>query len=932
MLRPVQSIEIRVPLMLAVGIAMAVIAMVGPSFAGADADENVPPPGLPVYYPGESGLYAESDLLVGTPGTTPTLAAGLFNPAAFSMLESGGVYFSWRDMVALRDDPKDWLGIASGQNLAFAMQRFQLRDGQGEWDHLDEYTLALSWGDGRTGTGLAYSWNQGGCDLMTRHERLSAGTIQRWDWLSVGTASVFDMERKNHYVQADLGVRPLGPRLTLFADAVYAYRDEFEDIDFGYGLEAWPLPGVCVAGKLRDDGDYSVRLDVSFGQDRLGGRLHADNDGDHVATTYAVEVSRKLPDLGHGFMHQKSRYPELSLKGSTVYRTYEWFDDRRRLLPTLHTIEYWAKDPQVGGLVLNLSGMRINPALMWELREQLAGFRAAGKTVTVYFDRLWLGTYALASVADEVWMDPVGSIDIRGLAMGRTYMARMLEKVGVEFDEFRFFDYKSAAEVLTRTSMSDGQREQLTDIMDDWFDTYIETICTARGMSREAFERLMNEKAQLYGEEVLAAGLVDSLGSYKRVKERARKVESRPTGDVASTDIRGVGGDYLWDRLAWGEPDRIAVIYGIGECAMQSGIKGPQLAKTIKRAGEDPNVAAIVFRADSPGGDPLPSDLVAREIKKAAEKKPVIVSQGMVAGSGGYWISMYGDSILASPFTITGSIGVIGGHLYDTELGKKTGLDYDFVKTGEHADADRGFVVPLIGQEVPHRPYTAEERERAKEIILALYDDFVEKVAEGRDMATEEVAEIAQGRVYSGARGSEIGLVDEVGGLWESIAMAKAAAGLDAEERVRLTEAPSLGKFRFPSFGFGFGLGSLLGLGDDTQEGVQDGSHDGLFGQLYHCLRDRLGDDFDQGLDTGLLSSPLGRRQSRQHQDVEALPAGPYQLDVEDSLVRQVLGDDLAGRLSAEDRLYLEQMLRAPGRPLLMMEPYPFETSTIRAQ
>lgn len=885
MLRPILPTENRLSLPILLAFIMAVAAM-APGTAGAGG--NVSPPGLPVYYPGESGFYAESDLLVGTPGTSPTVAAGLFNPAAFGMLQSGGAHFSWRDMVALRDDPKDWLGILSAQNLAFAMQRFQLPDGQGDWDHLDEYTLALSWGDGGIGTGLAYSWNQGGCGLMTRHERLTVGSIRRWDWLSVGTAGVIDVERKNHYVQADLGLRPLGPRLTLFADAVYAYRDEFEDIDFGYGLEAWPLPGLCLAGKVRDDGDYSVRLDLSFGQDRIGGRLHADNGGDHVATTYAVEVSRNLPELGHGLLRQKSQYPELSLKGSTVYRTYEWFDDRRRLLPTLHTIEYWAKDPQVGGLVLNLSGMRINPALMWELREQLAGFRSAGKTVTVYFDRLWLGTYALASVADEVWMDPMGMIDIRGLAMGRTYMARMLEKVGVKFDEFRFFEYKSAAEVLSRTSMSDGQREQLTDVMDDWFGTYAESICTARGLSRDDLVRLMDEKTVLYGDEALQAGLIDSLGTYQEAKNRASKTEARATGDVASTDIMGVGGDYLWDRLAWGEPDRIAVIYGIGECAMESGIKGPQLARTIKQAREDPDVAAIVFRVDSPGGDPLPSDLVAREIKKAAKRKPVIVSQGMVAGSGGYWISMYGDSILASPFTITGSIGVIGGHLYDTELGEKTGLDYDFVKTGEHADAERGFVVPLIGQQVPHRPYTAQERERAKEIILALYDDFVEMVAEGRDMKTEEVREIAQGRIYSGVRGSEIGLVDEVGGLWESIAMAKAAAGLAPGEPVRLTEAPALGLFRFPSLDFGLGFMSLLGLGGDPTDVPQP--------------------------------------------DSESLPAGPYQLDVERSLVRQVLGDDLTGRLSAEDRLFLEQMLRAPGQPLLMMEPYPFETSSMRGQ
>jgi protease IV len=854
------------------------LVLCGPAAQASDT-----PAGLPLYYTNQSGVLAESDVLVGTPGTSATLGAGLFNPAAFSMLQSGGVHVSWRDMVALENDPKDWLAVLSARNVAFAMQRFQLRNAQGDWDHLDEYTAALSWGDRESSTGLAYSWSRGGCGLLERHKRLTAGSIRRWRLASVGTAGVFDMERKNHYAQADLGLRPLGPRLTLFADAVYRYRDEFEEINFGYGLEAWPLPGLCLAGKLRDDGDFSLRVELSFGEDQVGGRLHYDKDGDHLATTYAVEVSRPLPSVGEGLFGRRGQFPELSLKGPTVYRTYDWFDDRRRLLATLGTIEHWSRQPEVGGLVLNLSGVQLNPALMWELREQLAGFRAAGKTVTVYFDRLSLGTYALASVADEIWMDPVGNIDVRGMTLGRTYMNRMLEKIGLGVDEFRLFTYKSAFEGFSRTSMSDADREQLGAILEDWFATLAETICTARGLSQDELDRLMNEKGELYGKEALTAGLVDSLGTFERVKERARKVAPRATGDVATTDIAAVRGATTWQCLEWGAPPEIAVIYGIGECAMESGIKGPELAKTIKRAADDPKVKAIVFRADSPGGDPLPSDLVAREMKRAAEKKPVIVSQGMVAGAGGYWISMYGDSILASPFTITGSIGVISGHIYNTTLGERAGLDYDYVTKGDHSDLMTGFAIPLLGQQIPHRPYTEQERGRAEEVIRALYDDFVEKVAEGRGMTPEAVDAVGQGRIWSGVRGRDLGLVDEVGGLWESIALAKASAGLGERDRIRLTEGPSLGKFRFPSFGSGLGITSRLGLGGDRPE-------------------------------------------------APAAVDGPYDLNLERSFLLQLLGADVVETLSAEDRLYLEQLLRAPGRPLLMMEPYQFETGSRRGE
>ena len=831
--------------------------------------------GLPVYHSGESGMLSESDLLVGTPGTTESIASGLYNPAAFSLHRSGGLFLSWQDLVALRDNPKNWLGILSIKNLAFAVERFQLLDQDGDWDHLDEYTMALSWGDRRSGQGIAYSWKRGGCGLVERHKRLTLGSIRRWDWLSIGTAGMLDLQEKNHLVQADIGVRPLGPRLTLFADAVYRYEDEFEDLTFGYGLEVWPLSGLSLSGKFRDDGDYSVKLEIGFGRDRLSGRMHLDKESEHLATTYAVEMGRRMPALGHGLFGQNSRYPELSLKGPTVYRTYEWFDDRRRLLPLLATINHWANDPTVGGIVLNASGIRMNPALLWEVREQLAGFRAKGKTITVYFDRVWMGSYMLASVADEIWMDPAGDVDFMGMTLGRTYMTNMLAKLGLGFDELRFFTYKSALEGFSRTSMSDADREQIGTMLDDWYETFVGLIGDSRGLSRDEIERIMNEKGALIAQEAREAGLVDSLGTYDQAKQRAKDVPLRDTVDHQMTKIDGVSSDPVWSTLEWGEPPHIAVIYGIGVCAMEEGIKGPELAKTIKEAGENPQVKAIVFRADSPGGDPLPSDLVSRAMKTAAEKKPVIVTQGMVAGSGGYWISMYGDSIVASPFTVTGSIGVIGGHIWNKTLGAKLGLDYDYVKKGEHSDLYRGFTIPFLGASVPHRPLTSEERDRYKEVFFALYDDFVGKVAEGRGMEPEEVDKVGQGRIWSGTRGLDIGLVDEIGGLWESIRIAKSEAGLEPDARIRITEGPSLGKFQFPSFGLPFmSLAGKLGLGGD------------------------------RGHDQSLLAD------------------GPYALDLEDSMLLRVLGPDVVRDLSAEDRLYLESLLQAPGQPLLLTEPY----------
>jgi len=256
-----------------------------------------------------------------------------------------------------------------------------------------------------------------------------------------------------------------------------------------------------------------------------------------------------------------------------------------------------------------------------------------------------------------------------------------------------------------------------------------------------------------------------------------------------------VTGDPTWRAEEWGEPPRIAVLYAIGACDMEKGIRGRVLSEEIRKAREDPRVKAVVLRADSPGGDPLPSDLVAREIRETVKSKPVIVSQGAVAASGGYWISMYGNRIVASPVTITGSIGVIAGFMWNDGFGEKIGFSFDSVRRGEHADFGQGIRLPFLGLMLPERPPSTKERQRAEELIRAEYATFVSQVAESRKLEASFVDSIGQGRVWSGTRGRRNGLVDEIGGLWHSLALAKAAAGLDVDATIEFAEAPNQGAF-----------------------------------------------------------------------------------------------------------------------------------------
>jgi len=233
---------------------------------------------------------------------------------------------------------------------------------------------------------------------------------------------------------------------------------------------------------------------------------------------------------------------------------------------------------------------------------------------------------------------------------------------------------------------------------------------------------------------------------------------------------------------------------------MDEGITARKLVYDVQAVVEDRSVKAIVLRVDSPGGDPMASDYIAEALKKAKGKKPVIVSQGAVAASGGYWLSMYGDTIVAAPNTVTGSIGVIGGWAYNKGIKEKLGMSTDLVKVGDHADLGFGFTLPFIGLGLPDRAMTDVERTRMEYAIKTMYREFVGKVASGRKRDTDAVEAIAQGRVWSGYDGLQNGLVDILGGLETAITVAKERAGIRKDEEVTLLELPKKGLIDFSQF------------------------------------------------------------------------------------------------------------------------------------
>ena len=731
--------------------------------------------------------------LVESPGASNSLLAGFVNPAAWAVQGSGGSLFSF----CKPQGSENWnlSGVLSSENLVFGYQNHWL-DGES----LTDYTLGFSFGDRDLAFGFSQTWMG---DKSESQNNL--GVIKRDRLYSIGLSGNWTGDFENPVYQADLGIRPFGPRLTLFAEA--SSTEDPDSLTHAFGAEAFVFPGVALAAKRWDDGKISLGLKLTSEKGRLGAVQFMDEDGESTHTAYVMESGRRgshyrVPEKG-------SAYPELHLKGGFAYRRYEFFDKGRTFFGTLRQINRYAENPNVKGLVINASGFGTSPEQILELRDQLAGFRAEGKKVIVYVDRASLFGYMFASVADQIWIDPEGGLDLRGLAFTSTYMKETLDKAGVGIQEFRYFRYKSALEILARYEPSEGQTEQSDALLEDLYETAVGLSLEARGVDRETWDRMVEELGDLSPKEALAEGLVDSIGDFHDMKESAKDIGRRETLDSSYTQLAGLSGDPAWRGENWGEPDRIALLYAIGGCSMDTGIQGRRLSKAIRKARENKRVKAVVLRADSPGGDPLPSDLVARELKLTMEEKPVIISQGQVAASGGYWISMHSDRILASPLTVTGSIGVIGGHFYNKTLGDKLGMKPYTLKRGSHSDLYSGISLPLLGT-LPSRPFDERELERVEYTIKDLYQGFLEQVAEGRDMSVEEVAEVAQGRVWSGLRGLDNGLVDELGGLWDALRLAKELAGIDPDETVAISQGPSLGQFNFGSL-----TPSLLGLSSE---------------------------------------------------------------------------------------------------------------------
>jgi protease IV len=433
------------------------------------------------------------------------------------------------------------------------------------------------------------------------------------------------------------------------------------------------------------------------------------------------------------------------------------------LRSVLDALDRATTDKRIVGIYIYGDGSGSNTAgfaTLKEVRQALERFRAAGKPIIAY-DVDWREReYYLGSVANTLAINPIGSLEMNGLSSETTFFAGALEKFGVGVQVTRVGKYKSAVEPFLLTKRSPASREQTETLLGDLWREFLTTAGKGRQLTPQKLQEIVDSKGMLVAKEAKQAGLFDRVVYDDEIEAELEKLTGKDdeTSSFRPVTLKAYAKIAAKDTQK-SSKNQIAVIYAEGEIVNGQGstgmVGGDRLAAQLRDLRLDPDVKAVVLRVNSPGGSATASEIIQREIVLLRQaKKPIVVSMGDVAASGGYWIATYGDRIFAEPNTITGSIGVFGGLLNLQKLANENGITWDVVKTGKFADS-----------QTISRPKTPEELAVAQRAVNQIYDQFLTKVADSRKITKVKVAQIAQGRVWSGLQAKSLGLVDEMGGL-----------------------------------------------------------------------------------------------------------------------------------------------------------------------
>ena len=476
----------------------------------------------------------------------------------------------------------------------------------------------------------------------------------------------------------------------------------------------------------------------------------------------------------------------LDLNGTLVERTQEdplgilsqlFNDDSNTygLDDILSSIKKAKENEDIKGIYLQANSLGTSYASLQEIRNALLDFKESGKFVIAYADSYTQGLYYLSSAADKVLLNPKGMIEWRGIASTPLFYKDLLQKIGVEMQIFKVGTYKSAVEPFIATEMSPANREQVTTFISSIWSQVTEGVSASRNIPVDSLKAYADRMLMFYpAEESVRCGLADTLVYRNDVRDYLKRLVDIDEDDNLSLlglgDMINVRKNVPKDKSG----NIIAVYYASGEitdypgsATSEEGIVGSKVIRDLRKLKDNDDVKAVVLRVNSPGGSAFASEQIWYAVKELKTKKPVIVSMGDYAASGGYYISCGADTIVAEPTTLTGSIGIFGMVPNVKELTDKIGLSYDVVKTNKYADF--GNIM---------RPFSEGEKALLQMMVAEGYDTFITRCAEGRHTTKEAIEKIAEGRVWTGEAAKELGLVDELGGIDKALEIAVAKAGV----------------------------------------------------------------------------------------------------------------------------------------------------------
>ena len=716
-------------------------------------------------------LVAADSPKVSTPLPSSSVAvsddalATFLNPAGLGAGQRGFNLYYLR--AAETDFGVDDALLISAAKAGFGMEFATGKDGV----DFNRYTLSSGSGIGPSiywGTG--YSWINSDDAAYDKLTSWSLGLMFRRRYLSTGIVARdfnrprFRGERLGRTYDFGIAIRPSTSRITLSIDARKV--EKVEGLDFNFAVEVRPFRWVTLRGSVNDDSSFDLRFGINFRQLGLGMYNRFDENQEHRNSVGYISLSQAL----HTTRHVR-RNAFLDVQMDEIERT----------------LKVAKRDREVAGALIKIGGSRYGIGRLQEIRDAILDFKASGKKVIGYMTNCSTGNYLLASVCDRVVLHPSGEVRLVGLRSETSFYKGILDKLGIRADLEHIGKYKSASDIFTREEMSNAHREVQNAILDDLYDQLTQSIAERRSWSQDDVKSLIDQ-GPFTAKQALMHGIVDQLAYRDELKDIAKDLSGKDCRLVKARQYLGIV-EYEYD---WEVPlPKIAVITAEGMMMTGESFTDPftgtrtmgsaTIARAIRNVRKDSSVKAVVLRIDSGGGLVVAADTIWRELMRLKDVKPLVVSMGDVAGSGGYYIAAPAEVIVAEPGTITGSIGVISGKYNLKGLYDKIGLHKEIIKRGKHADfyTDYG-------------DYPAEEREIVHAQIQEIYDDFIGKVAEGRGMTREAVDQIGRGRIWTGKQAKEIGLVDELGGLNLALSIARRKAELVGKE-VQLIRLPRQG-------------------------------------------------------------------------------------------------------------------------------------------